>query len=174
MQFTQSCLTLCDPMDCITPGFPVHQQLLELAQTHVHRVSDAQKWGIAIKRELKHVRMLLNLDVGGTQMDTEKEMETQRASWVCKQKPDGPWRGCQWQLPGKRRKWHKHGGMETLATNQLKVKSVRRISYETKKSTIKYKGTRTHWVQYLYPLYSISTCPIVTWGKKTEMASWLR
>ena len=35
-----------------------------------------------------------------------------------------------------------------------------------KKSTIKYKGTRTHWVQYLYPLYSISTCPIVTWCKK--------
>ena len=28
-------------MDCSTPGFPVHYQLLELAQTHVHRVSDA-------------------------------------------------------------------------------------------------------------------------------------
>ena len=37
----QSCLTLCNPMDCSTPGFPVHHQLLELAQTHVHRVSDA-------------------------------------------------------------------------------------------------------------------------------------
>ena len=37
----QSCLTLCDPMNCSTPGFPVHQQLPELAQTHVHRVSDA-------------------------------------------------------------------------------------------------------------------------------------
>jgi len=37
----QACLTLCDPMDCSTPGFPVHHQLLELAQTHVHRVSDA-------------------------------------------------------------------------------------------------------------------------------------
>ena len=34
----QSCLTLCDPMDCSTPGFPVHHQLPELAQTHVHRV----------------------------------------------------------------------------------------------------------------------------------------
>jgi len=33
--------TLCDPMDCSTPGFPVHHQLLELAQTHVHRVGDA-------------------------------------------------------------------------------------------------------------------------------------
>ena len=38
---TQSCLTLCDPMGCSTPGFPVHHQLLELAQTHVLWVSDA-------------------------------------------------------------------------------------------------------------------------------------
>ena len=32
----QSCLTLCDPMDDSTPGFPVHHQLSELAQTHGH------------------------------------------------------------------------------------------------------------------------------------------
>ena len=38
---TQSCPTLYDPMDCSMPGFPVHHQLLELPQTHVHRVSDA-------------------------------------------------------------------------------------------------------------------------------------
>ena len=38
---TQSCLTLCDPMNCSTPGLPVHQQLLELPQTHGHRVGDA-------------------------------------------------------------------------------------------------------------------------------------
>ena len=37
----QSCLTLCDPIDCSMPGFPVHHQLQELAQTHVHQVSDA-------------------------------------------------------------------------------------------------------------------------------------
>ena len=37
----QSSLTLCNPMDCSTPGFPVHHQLLELAQTHVHWVGDA-------------------------------------------------------------------------------------------------------------------------------------
>ena len=37
----QLCLTLCDPMDCSTPGFPVHHQLLEFTQTHVHRVRDA-------------------------------------------------------------------------------------------------------------------------------------
>ena len=34
------CLTLCDHMDCSTPGFPVIHHLLELAQTHVHRVDD--------------------------------------------------------------------------------------------------------------------------------------
>ena len=38
---TQSCLTLCDPMDCSTPGFPVLHHLLELAQIHVHWVGDA-------------------------------------------------------------------------------------------------------------------------------------
>ena len=37
----QSCLTLCDPMNRSTPGLPVHHQLLEYTQTHVHRVSDA-------------------------------------------------------------------------------------------------------------------------------------
>ena len=38
---TQSCPTLCDPMDCSTPGLPVHHQLPEFNQTHVHQVSDA-------------------------------------------------------------------------------------------------------------------------------------
>jgi len=37
----QLCLTLCNPMDCSTPGLPVHHQLLELAETHVHRVGAA-------------------------------------------------------------------------------------------------------------------------------------
>ena len=37
----QSCLTLCDLMNCSTPGLPVHHQLPEFTQTHVHRVSDA-------------------------------------------------------------------------------------------------------------------------------------
>ena len=39
----QSCLTLCDPTDCSTLGFPVLHHLPELAQTHVHRVSDASQ-----------------------------------------------------------------------------------------------------------------------------------
>ena len=38
---TQSCPTLCDPMDYSTPSFPVHYQLPEFTQTHVHRVGDA-------------------------------------------------------------------------------------------------------------------------------------
>ena len=38
---TQSCLTLCHPMNRSTPGLPVHHQLPEFTQTHVHRVSDA-------------------------------------------------------------------------------------------------------------------------------------
>ena len=36
----QSCPTLCDPMDCSTPGFPVHHQLLEPTQTRVHCIGD--------------------------------------------------------------------------------------------------------------------------------------
>ena len=38
---TQSCPILSDPMDCSTPGLPVHHQFLEFTQTHVHWVSDA-------------------------------------------------------------------------------------------------------------------------------------
>ena len=38
---TQSCPTLCDPMNCSTPGLPVRHQFPESTQTHVHRVSDA-------------------------------------------------------------------------------------------------------------------------------------
>ena len=39
----QSCPTLCDPMNHRTPGLPVHHQLLEFTQTHVHQVSDAMQ-----------------------------------------------------------------------------------------------------------------------------------
>ena len=38
---TQLCPTLCDRMDCSTPGLPIHQQLLEFTLTHIHQVSDA-------------------------------------------------------------------------------------------------------------------------------------
>ena len=39
----QSCLTLCDPMNCSTPGLPVHHQLPEFTHTHVHRVGDTMQ-----------------------------------------------------------------------------------------------------------------------------------
>ena len=38
---TQLCLTLCDPMNRSTPGRPVHHQLPEFTETHIHRISDA-------------------------------------------------------------------------------------------------------------------------------------
>ena len=38
---SQSCPTPCDPMKCSTPGLPIHHQLPEFTQTHVHQVSDA-------------------------------------------------------------------------------------------------------------------------------------
>ena len=38
---SQSCPTICDPMNCSTPGLPVHHQLPEFKQTHVHWVNDA-------------------------------------------------------------------------------------------------------------------------------------
>ena len=41
ISIAQSCPNLCDPMDCSTPGLPVHHLLLELVQTHVHQVGDA-------------------------------------------------------------------------------------------------------------------------------------
>ena len=41
ISLAQSCTTLCDPMDCSMPGLPIHHQLLELAQIHVHWVSNA-------------------------------------------------------------------------------------------------------------------------------------
>ena len=40
-QISRSCLTLCEPMNHSMPGLPVHHQLLEFTQTHVHQVSDA-------------------------------------------------------------------------------------------------------------------------------------
>ena len=44
VQFSHSVMpTLCKPMDCSTPVFPVHQQLLEPTQTHVHHVADANQ-----------------------------------------------------------------------------------------------------------------------------------
>ena len=48
----QSCLTLCNPMVCSTPGFPILHQLPELAQTQVHQVSDAIQPSLILCRPL--------------------------------------------------------------------------------------------------------------------------
>ena len=40
LSVAQLCPALCDPMDCSTPGFSEHHQLLELVQTHVHQIGD--------------------------------------------------------------------------------------------------------------------------------------
>ena len=50
----QSCPTLWDPMECSTPGFPVHHHLLALAQTHVHKVNDA----IQLSHPLMYILLL--------------------------------------------------------------------------------------------------------------------
>ena len=41
VQFSRSVISICDPMNCSKPGLPVHHQLLEFTQTHVHQVYDA-------------------------------------------------------------------------------------------------------------------------------------
>ena len=53
----QSCPSLCDPMDCSTPGLPVHHQLLEFTQTHVHWV------GYAIQPSHSLLSLLLPLSI---------------------------------------------------------------------------------------------------------------
>ena len=48
----QSCLTLCILMDCSMPGHPVHHQLPELSQTHVHRVGDVMQPSVPLSLPL--------------------------------------------------------------------------------------------------------------------------
>ena len=66
----QSCPTLCDPMNCSTPGLPVHHQLPEFTQTHVHRVRDAisiiQKTRSHIHRNTDQNTRAQNQKVNGT------------------------------------------------------------------------------------------------------------
>ena len=54
---TQSCPTLCDPMNCSMPGLPVHHQLPEFTQTHVHRVSDAIQPSHPLSSPYTHKRL---------------------------------------------------------------------------------------------------------------------
>ena len=52
---TQSCLTLCNPMNHSTPGLPVHHQLPEFTQTHVHQVGDAKLTSIKLVMPSSHL-----------------------------------------------------------------------------------------------------------------------
>ena len=56
----QSCLTLCDPMNCRTPGLPIHHQLSESTQTHVHWVSDAIQPSHRLPSIFPSIRVLSN------------------------------------------------------------------------------------------------------------------
>ena len=55
LHFSRSGVSICDPMDCSTSGLPVHHQLLELAQTHVHRVRDVTEKSRSLQ-QIKAVR----------------------------------------------------------------------------------------------------------------------
>ena len=65
----QLCPTVCDPMDCSTPGLPVHHQLPEFTQIHVHRVGDAVQPSHPLSApsppavNLSHIRVFSNESV---------------------------------------------------------------------------------------------------------------
>ena len=59
----QSCLTLCNLMDCSTPGLPVHHQIPEFTQTHVHQVGDAIQPSPPLSSPFPHAFVLLILQL---------------------------------------------------------------------------------------------------------------
>ena len=59
---SQSCPTLCNPMNRSTPGLPVHHQLLEITQTHVYRVGDAIQPSHPLSLSLKAVKISSNIN----------------------------------------------------------------------------------------------------------------
>ena len=64
---SQSCLVLWHPMDCSTPGFPVHHQLPQLAQTQVHQVGDTTSHLILCRPLLLLPSLLLSIKVFSTE-----------------------------------------------------------------------------------------------------------
>ena len=82
---SQSCPILCDPMDCSTPDFPVHQQLLELAQTHVHLVSDATQQShpvIPFSSCLQSSPESGSFPMSSSLHQVAKVLELQHQSWI--------------------------------------------------------------------------------------------
>ena len=75
---TQSCPTLCDPMNCRTPGLPVHHQLPEFTQTHVHRVGDA------IQPSHPHHPLLKNKRISTYEIISKYFLRKKIFQWVIK------------------------------------------------------------------------------------------
>ena len=68
---TQSCPTLCEPMNCSTPGLPVHHQLPQFTQTHVHQVSGFRK-GRGTRDQVANIHWIM-----------EKAREFQKNIYFC-------------------------------------------------------------------------------------------
>ena len=71
----QSCPTLCDPMNCSTPGFPVHHQLPEFTQTHVHQVwkEEIEKAGLKLniqKAKIMASSPIISWEIDGVTVET--------------------------------------------------------------------------------------------------------
>ena len=76
---TQSCPTLCDPMNCSTPGLPVHHQLPEFTQTHVHWVGDTKSVDITLLTKVRLVKaMVFPVVMYGCESWTIKKAECRR------------------------------------------------------------------------------------------------
>ena len=75
----QSCPTLCDPMNCSTPGLPVHHQLPEFTQTHVHWVGDTKSVDITLLTKVRLVKaMVFPVVMYGCESWTIKKAECRR------------------------------------------------------------------------------------------------
>ena len=100
---TQLFLTFFNPMDCSTPGFPVHHQLPELAQTHVHWVGDAIQPSHPLSSPLppafnlsQHLLLLLLRSISHVQLSVGPPVSMQPHRWQ-------PTRlFCPWDSPRKR------------------------------------------------------------------------
>ena len=73
---TQSCPTLCDTMDYSTPGFPVHHQLPEFTQTHVHWVSDAIQFQYSLFEAIIEIMLNWLKDKHNNQKNRTEILET--------------------------------------------------------------------------------------------------
>ena len=80
---TQLCPTFCDPMGCSTPGFPVHHQLLEFAQIHVHRVGDADAHFPKPGTQALRIIPVRIISVGFQVSTQPNPLPYKRLKWAC-------------------------------------------------------------------------------------------